>query len=144
MLTEQQEAFCQHYARDTNGARAYLAAYPCSQVVSSTVRSERARRLLRNPRILARIADRRGESRSVWCARSPAQPRTPDDLEGLALLAFDNTQTDIVRLAALRRLDAGLAALGRAASTGNGAATVRVTVAIEARDNARAEPAGEP
>ena len=139
MLTEQQEAFCQHYARDMNGARAYPAAYPCSQVVSSTVRSERARRLLCKPRVLARIADLRDESRSAWCARAAAQPRTSDDVEGLALLAFDNTQTDIVRLVALRRLDAGLAAL-----TANGSATVRVTVVIEARDNARAESTGEP
>lgn len=146
-LTDQQAAFCEHYARDMNGARAYAAGYPKARDLRPTIRSEHARRLLRTPKILARIADLRGESRSEWCSRAklpspktisaaprtmPAPAQIVPTVEHLALLAFDKSQPDIVRLAALRRLDEGLAALASQAST-VGAPVIRVAITVEAR-----------
>lgn len=123
-LTEEQEAFCHHYANASHGADAYAASYPHTASRSSRWRSERARRLLRSPRILTRIADLRGEDHSKWLAKararfvaSPDQPPTLAELERLALMAFDDTKPDIVRLAALRCLDTGLKALCPATST---------------------------
>lgn len=144
-LNAHQAAFCEHYAQNANGARAYAAAYPDSQAVGSNVLSERARRLLRRPSIVNRIAELRGEARSdVYPAAEPpeqvvpvatadaaALTQTMADLERLALVAFDDQQTDLVRLAALRRLDAGLAELGRTASSANRSLTIRVAISVE-------------
>ncbi|KAB2942952.1 MAG: hypothetical protein K8F92_16350 [Hyphomicrobium sp.] len=158
-LNGQQVAFCEHYAQNANGARAYAAAYPDSRALGSNVLSERARRLLRKPCIVDRISHLRGEMRSDVCSATepPAQvlpvvtadaaapTQAAADLERLALVAFDERQADVVRLAALRRLDAGLAALAGAASADKRAPTIRVEVFIEMReaseDRAPAPPA---
>ena len=156
-LTEQQSALCRHYAREKNGASAYLAAYPGSQSLSCTVRSEYARRLLRKPWILGRIADLRCESRSEWCARAKlpapkggaglarcrtAPPQAHAVLERLALLAFDRSQIGFIRLAALRRPDAGLENLAHAVSTDHCTPIIRVAISVKPHPFCEESPGG--
>ena len=155
-LTKQQAEFCRHYARDMNGARAYAAAYP-SRSPDNHARSEYARRLLRKPWILDRIADLRRESRSEWCARAKAPevviespvaaadpPQAHAVLERLALLAFDTSQIDFIRLAALRCLDAGLEDLACAVSTDNRTPIIRVAISVEVHPPCEESPNGSP
>ncbi len=55
-LSEQQQAFCTHYAAYGNGAAAARAAYPKTAKLSRDRQSELGRRLLRKSKIMARIA----------------------------------------------------------------------------------------
>jgi hypothetical protein len=101
-LTEWQEQFCRHYIALRNGAAAVRASYPNSRRQSSDKQSERARALLRNPRIQARIAELGG------LLEEPETP-TVEQLEQLAMQAFDANQPELVRLVALRLLDRAFA-----------------------------------
>lgn len=55
MLTAKQEAFCQSYACDRNGVRAYRAAYNVRSDTKDATCENGASKLLRDPRIVARI-----------------------------------------------------------------------------------------
>ncbi|WP_083556571.1 terminase small subunit [Hyphomicrobium sp. NDB2Meth4] len=150
-LTERQSAFCEEYARDLNGGRAYAEVYSPDRRLSSNVCSERARRLLRTPHILRRIADIRQEPQEAWLSRATVAPppsairdlaseeqtQSIEELERLALVAFDENKSDFVRLAALRCLSAGLIALARAQSNSASSPAIRISIHVEHR------PSGE-
>lgn len=117
--TPSQDAFCRAYAVNCDPLAAASEAYPDANRESQR---RTARRLLRSESMLARIAELRGEAPGVWLKRAvPRKARVKPTrrveegvrVEEIVAVAFDPKQPDIVRLAALRRLDAALADLAK-------------------------------
>lgn len=97
-LNEQQERFCAAWLRLGNGAAAVLEAYPYKAHLSSAKRSSLASKMLRSPRIAARVAELRAGNGPVppapverAAALLPAceQPRRPAAPRSAALVLAD-------------------------------------------------------
>ena len=96
-LTAAQERFCAEFlANGGKQAAAARAAYP--HAADSKAASERGRRLLRQPHIMARIA----ELHEAIIEPPESEPPDTAALEEAAAIAFDNRVPDLVRLIALR------------------------------------------
>jgi Terminase small subunit len=101
-----QEAFARAYvANGGNGAQAARSAYASLETAHCNVASERGRQLLAKPHLRARIAELQG----LPAPARAIEAKQLEDLERLAMLAFDEREPDIRRLVALRALTAGLA-----------------------------------
>ena len=101
-LTKQQEAFCQAYSAGATGAEAYRRGG--KRTYPSGVASERARRLMKLPKIQARLAELAAAAAGGGVA----------SLRAVAAVVFDDARPDGERLHALLFLAAGLPALGAA------------------------------
>jgi phage terminase small subunit len=88
-LTNKQEAFCQHYALNQDGARAYRVAYDADQMKSESVRVNAAK-LLKHARVSLRIEELR--KRVVEIAADKFDITAEKVLQELATIAFANVK----------------------------------------------------
>lgn len=137
MLTDQQDTFARAIAAGDDKASAAAAAYPAASRASQ---ARHARRLLKAPRVQERIAELSCQPRAAVLPRAGvsdaigADNVAALDLAGLVAVAFDANQPDLLRLAALRRLDAALATAAREArARGEAAVSVSIAVSISVR-----------
>lgn len=113
-LTAGQERFCIEYLATGNRTAAVRAAYPAARTGAAV--SERGRRLMRRPNVLARIRELRAVSRDTDLGVMPTGPAGAGagpstdvkKLERAAAIAFDDSVPDVVRLIALRSVSDGL------------------------------------
>ncbi len=125
-LTAAQERFCAEFlANGGNQGAAARVAYPQCRAAS-----ERGRRLLRQPHIMARIA----ELHELQMAPiEPPQSEPPDTaaLEQAAATAFDDRVPDLVRLIALRTVSAELRQWAARHRSGDGGVKVVVRLSLD-------------
>lgn len=94
MLTAKQEAFCLDYAAHRNGVRAYRAAYAVRAGTKDATCEQGASKLLRDPRIVARIDEIANEAAkapggavydAAWCRERWADIAKADPRELIGL-----------------------------------------------------------
>jgi hypothetical protein len=107
MLTDQRETFARSIAAGADKTAAAALAYPAA---SRESQARQARRLLKAPRVQERIAELSCQPIEAVRSSSPASlsrhaaGNVPAPaLADLVAVAFDGSQPDLVRLAALRR-----------------------------------------